>query len=351
MKKLLVLGLMLSTLFGGYLSDNFLKFSTFYGSVSMSSPFVQNQQFKLVGGEVQEQSRELEYDYNISFGVRKIARFGYETKAKKFYDGSEKAGNESVTIGSIPGWEYLFKYSKARSFGEIYNNHEYWLRYVGSWFTIRGQYSEFGLEALTYSQIDLRHRKELGNFDITSGLAFRGHPIVIDPQIDWQEQFGESWWELAYEMGYHDEFYWIDEYEGIGDWYWYDVNGDLISETDAYFYDIYFDDIIDDYHEMHILDLGWQWEASVAIGVDYYKYTDKWWIHAWGSVLPFHYGVTKDANVEGRGIDHDVGMILGWKLTPHFGVFTEGRHLSYFTTEVVASTHYELKAGINYIIF
>ena len=129
----------------------------------------------------------------------------------------------------MPGWEYLFKYSEVRSFGEIYKNHEYWLRYVGSWFTIRGQYSEFGLEALTYSQIDLRHRKELGNFDITSGLAFRGHPIVIDPQIDWQEQFGESWWELAYEMGYHDEFYWIDEYEGIGNWYWYNGNGDLID--------------------------------------------------------------------------------------------------------------------------
>ena len=125
MKKLLVLGLMMSTLFGGYLNDNFLKFSTFYGSVSLSSPFVQNQEFKLVDGEVQEQSRELEYDYNISFGVRKIARFGYETKAKKFYDGSEKAGNESVTIGAVPGWEYLFKYSEVRSFGEIYKNHEY----------------------------------------------------------------------------------------------------------------------------------------------------------------------------------------------------------------------------------
>jgi len=208
-----------------------------------------------------------------------------------------------------------------------------------------------GEEGLTFGQFDVRHRKELGNFDFTSGLAFRGRPVVINPEINWEEEFGDAWWELAYTQGYTDEWYWVDEENGIGDYYWYDENGDLISESDAFFYDELFGGIVQDYHDSFIIDHGWQWEASVAIGVDYYKYSDKWWLHSWATIIPLHYGITEFADVEDRGIDHDAGIIFGWKLTKHLGIFTEGRHLSYFSVGKEKNEYYDFKVGLNYVFF
>ena len=343
-------------MFGGYFSDNFLKFSTVYGSASVSSPYKPQETIKFTGSSIEDETEDVGYDYNLSVGIRKIARFGYEQKLKNFYDGSEKAGNESVILGAVPGWEYLFKYSKLRQFGNEFDEKEYWLRYVGSWFALKGQYSEFGEEGLTFAQFDFR---SIGNYlssmqgaiHFTSGLTFRGRPVVINPEINWEEEFGDAWWELAYNMDYTDEWYWIDEENGIGDYYWYNSAGELITESDGFFYENLFEGIANDYHDSFIIDHGWQWEASVALGIDYYKYAEKWWLHSWTTILPFHYGVTEFADVNGRGIDHDVGIIFGWKLTKHFGIFTEGRHLSYFSTEKEKNSHYELKVGLNYVFF
>ena len=52
-----------------------------------------------------------------------------------------------------------------------------------------------------------------------------------------------------------------------------------------------------------------------------------------------------------REMDHDIGIILGWKLSKHIGLFAEGRHLSYFNTKDVTNAHYELKTGLNFVIF
>tara|TARA_Y100000310_G_scaffold325964_1_gene390235 strand:- start:122 stop:1171 length:1050 start_codon:yes stop_codon:yes gene_type:complete len=349
MNKILYI-LLISTLSGGYFTDNFLKYSTIYGSGSISSPLQSSSELKFTGTDIEENITEIPYNYNLSLGIRKIARFKYEQKLKNFYDGSEKVGNENVTIGAVPGWEYLLRFSKLRNFGNEFTEEEYWLRYVGKWFVIRGQYSSYGAEGLTYAQLDLKHRKELGGFDFTSGISFRGRPIIIKPDIDWAENF-ENFWDLAYFMNFTDDWYWINEYYGIYDWYWWDPNGNLIASSDAEFYDNIFQGIVEDYYTSLIVNRGWQYEASLALGIDYYYYGDKLWLHAFGTILPFHYGITEFADVDGRGIDHDIGIIFGWKLNSHFGIFTEGRHLSYFGVGKEKNDHYELKAGLNYVIF
>ena len=98
MKKLLV-GLMITvgTLFaneegGNYFIDNFLKYSTFYTSVSLNAPFeVQSKwEVDVDNGTFVETTKENELEYNLSVGVRKLARFKYQSKGKNFYDGSEK---------------------------------------------------------------------------------------------------------------------------------------------------------------------------------------------------------------------------------------------------------------------
>ena len=47
MKKLLLSIVISSILSGGYFSDNFLKYSTLYGSVSLESPFTPKETFKV----------------------------------------------------------------------------------------------------------------------------------------------------------------------------------------------------------------------------------------------------------------------------------------------------------------
>ena len=351
MRSFIISLLLISMMSGGYFSDNFLKFSTLYGSASVSSPIKPQETISFTGSEIQEETTNIDYDYNFSVGIRKIARFGYEQKLKNFYDGSEKVGNESVVLGAVPGWEYLFKYSKLRQFGNEFNEKEYWLRYVGSWFALKGQYSEFGQEELTFGQFDVRYRKELGGFDFTTGLAFRGRPIVINPEINWEEEFGNAWWELAYSQGWTDQWYWISEEDGTGDFYWYNPAGELVTDTDSFFYDNIFEGLVNKYHDSFIIDHGWQWETILAIGLDFYHYADNWWLHSWATILPVHYGITEFADVDDRGIDHDVGIIFGWKLTKHLGVFTEGRHLSYFNVDDEKNEYYDFKAGLNYVFF
>ena len=126
MKKLLV-GLMITvgTLFaneegGNYFIDNFLKYSTFYTSVSLNAPFEVKSQWEVDvdNGTFVETTKENELEYNLSVGVRKLARFKYQAKGKKFYDGSEKELSDVATIGAVSGWEYLVKYSTIGSFGE-----------------------------------------------------------------------------------------------------------------------------------------------------------------------------------------------------------------------------------------
>ena len=45
-------------------------------------------------------------------------------------------------------------------------------------------------------------------------------------------------------------------------------------------------------------------------------------------------------------IDFDIGIVTGYKLNRNFGIFGEGRYLSYWGID-----SYEIKAGINYTIF
>ena len=347
----LILGtiLSISVIFGGYFEENFLKYSTFYGSSSISSPLKTGSQWELTSNGIEDITEEILYDYNISFGLRKIARFKYELKSKKFYDGSESSGNESANIGAVQGWEYLLKYSQQRAFGEEFVNTESWLRYVGNNFTVRAAYAEFGLEDLEYGQLDVRLKRSLGTkFNITTGVALRGHPVVEVPYgLNWADEFGTHWWQLAYTQGWTDSLYY-DETADVLDYYWFNPMGEIVCESDACFYDQFFDGIVNRFYQSQFVDRGWQWEASIALGLNFYHYSDKFWMHTWISIYPYHYGLTDFNDHESReeSIDHDVGMIFGWKITSHIGAFVEGRHLQYFDLNA-----YDFKVGLNYVFF
>ena len=132
MKKLLLSIVISSMIFGGYFSDNFLKYSTFYGSVSLEAPFTPKQKFAVdtQEGTFEESTEEIEGSYNYSVGLRKLARFKYQSKKSSFYDGSENELSDVATLGAVSGWEYLFKLSQIRNFGEEYIDSESWIRYL-----------------------------------------------------------------------------------------------------------------------------------------------------------------------------------------------------------------------------
>ena len=349
MRKFILCVLMLSIAFGGYFSDNFLKYSTFYTSVSLESPFTPKQKFAVntQEGTFEETTEEIKGSYNLSFGIRKLARFKYQSKKGNFYDGSEKELSDVATLGAVSGWEYLVKYSSIRSFGEEFVDTESWVRYLGDKFVIKGSYANFGREDLEFGQLDVRLRKSIGtSWNFSLGGNLRGHPAYgLFPFNDWLKNNDNHWWELAYLYGYHDE-----EYEAgteMSDFNWYDDNDNLVASTDGEFYEYYYGDLIHQYNEDEVNRIGWQYEASAVVGVDVYKYTKNLWLHSWVSVMPFSKGLTPHSFKYNKGdIDHDIGLVAGWTLNRNFGIFGEGRHLSYWGID-----SYELKAGLNFTFF
>ena len=117
-KLLLIFSIIIGLLFSeenekknSYFIDNFLKYSTFYFSVGLDSPFAPAQKFKVdtQAGTFEETTQEIESSYNVTIGVRKLARFKYQVKKSNFYDGSENELSEKALLGAVSGWEYQAK--------------------------------------------------------------------------------------------------------------------------------------------------------------------------------------------------------------------------------------------------
>ena len=419
MKKLLIgLFLLSSTLFGQIegVFSNFFKYSTIYAGFNLSSPMYQEDRYRLsmvdeeglenwASGEIQIQKdiRELKPDYDIAFGIRKIARFPYEPKrgvknagvGGDWYKGmGDTNPNEAATIGRVTGWEYLVKYMEHRRWDMEHSSKEFSLRYLGDWYIMKLKYADLGLEDIKYGQGDLRLRKEfateVGSFNVSFGLSVRSHPVYgFAPTIIDSSWYTGSWWDFAEDaFGVDDHGYKGDwDGDGVGDgailiydnktgkrvghvgydWRWFDRDGNLMAMTDREFYQYHFPTLLEKWFNKQTKALGNQRELSVSLGMDWYQYTDNWWLHVWGSLFPYHYGMDKysyhnavawkeheeDEKLpeefvfedKGTGVwyDYDYGAIIGFKLQDNLGVFIEGKYLNYWDRPA-----YDIKVGLNY---
>ena len=86
-----------------------LKFSTIYGAINGGTSVSDLKTFSVNSGQLQEGIVSTPYDYSITLGIRKIARFGYENRANTFYDGTESNYTDAATVGKVRGFEYLFE--------------------------------------------------------------------------------------------------------------------------------------------------------------------------------------------------------------------------------------------------
>ena len=421
MLKKIIIGLLItSSLFAENEIWKFFKYSTAYASFSLNAPRHQDDRFAIVGGlstgqlEFKREKRELEPDFQKSLGIRKIGRFKYEPKrgvknagnGGTWYDGSEQSANENATFGPVKGWEFLLKWSEGRQWGDDYLNQEYWLRYVGEWFMIKGGYTELGLEDVQYVHGDFRIKKSIGGLNISAGVKHRQHPVYgFDAAILDTTWYRGQWWNFAEDAFGIDDNMWFDptmqdedgnwlkqqlyeydpatgelrEIEGAGplwneggeywghDWLWRDDDGRIFAYTDREYFLYHFPGMLEEYiHEVKT-DLGFQRETSLVLGGDFYHYADNWWLHAWGNWMPYHYGHdtysyhNADSYKQHKDDkrlphlfeftepswkawnDYDIGAIFGVKIKDNLGVFAEGRYLYYWDKPA-----YDLKFGVNY---
>ena len=421
MLKKIIIGLLItSSLFAENEIWKFFKYSTAYASFSLNAPRHQDDRFAIVGGlstgqlEFKREKRELEPDFQKSLGIRKIGRFKYEPKrgvknagnGGTWYDGSEQSANENATFGPVKGWEFLAKWSEGRQWGDDYLNQEYWLRYVGEWFMIKGGYTELGLEDVQYVHGDLRIKKSIGGLNISAGVKHRQHPVYgFDAAILDTTWYRGQWWNFAESAFGIDDNMWFDptmqdedgnwlkqqlyeydpvtgelrEIEGAGplwneggeywghDWLWRDEDGRIFAYTDREYFLYHFPGMLEEYIDEVKTDLGFQRETSLVLGGDFYYYADNWWLHAWGNWMPYHYGHdtysyhNADSYKQHKDDkrlphlfefsepswkawnDYDIGAIFGVKIKDNLGVFSEGRYLYYWDKPA-----YDLKFGVNY---
>ena len=421
MLKKIIIGLLItSSLFAENEIWKFFKYSTAYASFSLNAPRHQDDRFAIVGGlstgqlEFKREKRELEPDFQKSLGIRKIGRFKYEPKrgvknagnGGTWYDGSEQSANENATFGPVKGWEFLAKWSEGRQWGDDYLNQEYWLRYVGEWFMVKGGYTELGLEDVQYVHGDFRVKKSIGGLNISAGVKHRQHPVYgFDAAILDTTWYRGQWWNFAEDAFGIDDNMWFDptmqdedgnwlkqqlyeydpvsgelrEIEGAGplwneggeywghDWLWRDEDGRIFAYTDREYFLYHFPGMLEEYIDEVKTDLGFQRETSLVLGGDFYYYADNWWLHAWGNWMPYHYGHdtysyhNADSYKQHKDDkrlphlfefsepswkawnDYDIGAIFGVKIKDNLGVFSEGRYLYYWDKPA-----YDLKFGVNY---
>ena len=337
----------------GTCNAQLLRFATFYASFSTTAPFAEHPQFQIqaipsttevadfANGILVETTQVSQPNLNITIGLRKIARFDYQVKGGNFYTGEENETSDYATISNAPGLEYLFEYSLVRNRGSEISQHEYRVRYISNNFTTKASYVNNGLLNLQYTQGEARFRKNFGSVDLTLGVAHRSHPAYgFCPINNWED----DWEGLAHYYGY------FSTTGGSEDWIYFDfenATSEWIADDDNEFYKYYFGGLVDKYNREQLDVLGLQQEISGVVGLDYYFYSKESWIHAWTSVYPVHKGLSDYSYPYPNGkIEWDLGLITGFKLSKHFSIFVEGRHLKYWDIK-----SYQVKAGLNYLIF
>jgi len=333
------------------------RFATFYASFSTTTPAAEPVGYRVQGlydpghqddyvnGTIIEMTQYSEPNVNITIGLRKIARFNYQVKQGLFYDGSEHEISDYSTVSNAPGLEYLFQYSFVRNRGTEVTQQEYKLRYISSNFTAKAAYVNDGLINLKYTLGEARLRKSFGSFDITAGVAHRSHPVYgYSPIEEWARTNGnEDWKALA------NSYYYLSTSQS-GEWIYIDIEAGesvWICAGDDEFYKYYFPTVLNRYNKEQLDLIGLQQEVSAVVGLDYYYYDENCWLHTWGSLYPVHKGLTDFSfNRNGSQTEWDAGLIFGVNFNRHFSIFVEARHLKFWDRP-----SYQLKTGINYLIF
>ena len=342
MKKILILLLLPLFSYSQLDLQKTFKFSTFYGAINGGTSVSDIETFSVTDG-LGITTTQTPYDYNVTLGIRKIARFGYENKANTFYDGTESNYSDAATVGKIKGVEFLFEVDYKRQEGVEYLDQNHFVRYVGNNLLIKTEYLKDGFADVEYFETSERYRYNVNNkLSFNVGTAQRiSEPYGYDPLATWKLNNGNIHYTyLALEEGYN-----VD----VAHQMYYNPDGDLVATSADVWEQVVVPVILSDYTQRKRNELPAQWNYSAVVGFDYYHYTKDFWLHSWGNLLPYHVNINNEYSYHdynnGQWMDYSGGVILGKKFNKRLGVFAEGKYNKYWNRE-----WYDFKMGINYII-
>ena len=323
------------------------------------------------------------FDYRAGFGIRRLARFGYEVKPN-FYDGTENNKALSAPTAAVKGFEYLFHYEQQSLRGETFTNTRYFLRHTGKYHIIKLEQREQGNVGFEYQSAEARLRLPIGKkFSISAGYIYRTHqtaygynPIELwlnetefidDGQGGQIELPTNPWYSLGYLYGYEDKFYISTIYNSDGttsevyDYVWVNDRGQTVAYTDLDFRNRIFGGLMNRFNKERWAELESFGEYAPILGFDFYHYGSKFWLHAYGNyILPKHVYLKGNEdfsylhrNSWGKGGHNNLlkgeqwedwqgGLILGWKITTRLSIFVESEYTKFWDSEL-----HDTRLGLN----
>ena len=343
MRKILILFLLPLFTFSQDIDfKQYIKFSTFYGAINGGTSISDVETFSVING-LETSTIETPFDYSITLGVRKIARFGYENKAQTFYDGTETSWSDGANIGKRNGLEYLFEITYKRQMGEEFVDQNHFVRWVDNRYILKGEYLEDGFADIKYFETSERYRHKIGDkLSFNIGTVQRlSEPYGYNPLDIWKlDNGGIHYTYLALEEGYN-----VDVYNSI----YTNPDGEVVANNVEVWEAVIIPEVLSNYTERKRNELNNIMQHSLVIGFDFYHYKKDFWLHSWGNIMPYHYD---DGNEyayheynNGQWYDYSGGLIFGYKLSKSLGTFIEGKYNKYWNRE-----WYDFKLGINYII-
>lgn len=341
---MLVVFLLGSTQAKGQSLKKVFRGATFYTAVSGGNSVADDKIYSVIGG-LQTDIMETPFDYSITAGVRKIARFGYENRANVFYDGTERSYSDAATIGRINGFEFLFEADWRRQQGREFLDQDYFLRYVAKHWIVKTEYLQDGFADVRYFEASQRYRLNINKkFSLNIGVAERiSEPYGYDPLEDWLLFNGNlHYTNLAIEEGYT-----IDVQQGE----YFAPDGTLVANSIDVWEQVVIPEVLRDYTNKKRNELPDQWNYSLVVGYDFYHYTKDFWTHSWASVMPYHLNTGGEYSYfqttgDEQWIDYGFGLIFGWRLNKSLGVFLEGKYNRYWNRE-----WHDFSVGLNYQLY
>jgi len=341
MKKLLVLLLLPIFSYSQIDIKKTFKFSTFYAAVNGGTSISDVETYSVTDG-LGIETIQTPYDYNLTLGIRKIARFGYENRANTFYDGTESNYSDAATIGKRNGTEFLFQVDYKRQEGVEYLDQHHFIRYVANDWIAKAEYLVDGFADIEYFETSQRYRYDVGKISFNVGAVQRlSEPYGYDPLASWRLDNGNIHYTyLALQEGYN-----VDVYHDM----YYNPDGDVVAFSSDVWEQIVIPEVLANYVERKRNELDNKLQHSLVVGLDYYYYNKSIWIHTWANLMPYHYNDKDDFSyhnyIDGQWLDYSGGLIFGQKINKRLGVFAEGKYNKYWNRE-----WYDFKMGINYII-
>ena len=341
MKKLLVLLLLPIFSYSQSNVKDIFKFSTFYAAVNGGTSISDVETYSVTDG-LGIETIQTPYDYNLTLGIRKIARFGYENRANTFYDGTESNYSDAATIGKRNGTEFLFQVDYKRQEGVEYLDQHHFVRYVANDWIAKAEYLVDGFADIEYFETSQRYRYNIGKISFNIGAVQRlSEPYGYDPLDSWKLDNGNIHYTyLALQEGYN-----VDVYHDM----YYNPNGDIVAYSSDVWEQVVIPEVLANYVEKKRNELDDKLQHSLVVGLDYYYYNKSIWVHTWANLMPYHYNDKDEFSyhnyIDGQWLDYSGGLIFGQKINKRLGVFAEGKYNKYWNRE-----WYDFKMGINYII-